>query len=120
MFGDRPYNHAIEPRENYYVSLAAFGEGYHNYHHNFPWDYKAGESTAGFNFTSLFIEGMAWLGLAFNLRTASDEIVTSSKAKVVAEVGRRDRDEVQGRTIVTWAAEVLKNRRIGEETCEFL
>lgn len=38
MFGDRPYNGAIEPCENYYVSLASFGEGYHNYHHNFPWE----------------------------------------------------------------------------------
>lgn len=28
MFGDRPYNKGIEPRENYYVSLAAFGEGW--------------------------------------------------------------------------------------------
>lgn len=29
MFGDRPYNEAIESRENYWVSYGAFGEGYH-------------------------------------------------------------------------------------------
>lgn len=29
MFGDRPYNEHIEPRENYWVSYGAFGEGYH-------------------------------------------------------------------------------------------
>jgi len=25
------------------VSLLAMGEGWHNYHHVFPWDYKTGE-----------------------------------------------------------------------------
>lgn len=40
MFGDQPYNPHISPRENPFVSYGAFGEGFHNYHHSFPWDYK--------------------------------------------------------------------------------
>ena len=29
IFGDRPYNSKIQPRENVYVAVTAFGEGYH-------------------------------------------------------------------------------------------
>lgn len=33
MFGNRPFDHSIEPRENALVTFASFGEGYHNFHH---------------------------------------------------------------------------------------
>lgn len=124
MFGERPYNHQIEPSDNYYVSLASFGEGYHNYHHNFPWDYKAGESSAGFNFTSVFIEAAAFLGMASNLRTASDEVVTASKEKTARITGKKQAlpEPVKPVTqkLSTWARQVLEKRQIGEQSCEFL
>jgi len=147
MFGDRPYNDVIDPRENYYVSLAAFGEGYHNYHHSYPWDYKAGESTAGFNFTSLFIEIMAVFGLASNLRVASKEVVERGKAKTAKSRkgdiechqnyhldllnGHPVEEEVQAAPIQTipephaivssWAKQVARTRKLVEEdSCEFL
>lgn len=33
MYGSRPWNKNIEPRDNFLVSLLAQGEGYHNWHH---------------------------------------------------------------------------------------
>ncbi|KAH7638263.1 stearoyl-coa desaturase 5-like [Dermatophagoides farinae] len=42
-YGSRPYDPKIEPRDNYFVVYLALGEGYHNYHHTFPWDYSASE-----------------------------------------------------------------------------
>ncbi|KAJ8966900.1 hypothetical protein NQ317_010171 [Molorchus minor] len=42
MWGQKPYDKDISPVENLAVSLAALGEGWHNYHHVFPWDYKTG------------------------------------------------------------------------------
>ena len=84
MFGDRPYNADIEPSENYFVSLASFGEGYHNYHHSFPWDYKAGEYSAGFNLTTLFLDCMYGIGQAYNMRVASEEVVQGSKTRTAA------------------------------------
>lgn len=32
MYGDKPYDKSIMPVENIYVSIAAMGEGFHNYH----------------------------------------------------------------------------------------
>lgn len=33
----------LKPAENRFVSTVALGEGWHNYHHMFPFDYKAAE-----------------------------------------------------------------------------
>ncbi len=41
MFGSRPYNAKIEPTENFFVSMVTAGEGYHNWHHEYPSDWKA-------------------------------------------------------------------------------
>ena len=40
LFGNRPYSVKINPRENKVVSYVSFGEGQHNYHHSWPWDYS--------------------------------------------------------------------------------
>jgi stearoyl-CoA desaturase (delta-9 desaturase) len=36
IFGNRPFDNRIEPRENLLVVYLSLGEGYHNYHHTFP------------------------------------------------------------------------------------
>ena len=44
MFGTRKWNPKIEPRDNYFVSFVALGEGYHNWHHEYPMDWKASKN----------------------------------------------------------------------------
>ena len=39
-FGMKPYDTSIGPVENMGVSVLALGEGFHNYHHTFPYDYS--------------------------------------------------------------------------------
>lgn len=71
MWGYRPYDQSIEARENKIASAITAGEGYHNYHHVYPYDYRCAEGT-GFdplNFTTSFINLMAFLGLAHGLRS---------------------------------------------------
>lgn len=47
------------------VSFLAMGEGWHNYHHVFPWDYKTGEfGNYTLNVTTAFIDFCARIGLA--------------------------------------------------------
>lgn len=53
----------IAPTNNPLVSLAAFGEGWHNYHHVFPWDYKTSELGGySLNMTTGFIDFFARIG----------------------------------------------------------
>ncbi|EDV29761.1 Acyl-CoA desaturase [Trichoplax sp. H2] len=74
LWGMRPYDRYIQPVENWAVSFAAIGEGFHNYHHTFPHDYSASEFRF-LNFTTLFIDACAWLGLASNRRKVSAEAI---------------------------------------------
>lgn len=62
--------------ENLFVTLATNGEGWHNYHHTFPWDYRAGE-IGKLNINSKVIECFEKLGLAYDLKTASDKLIRS-------------------------------------------
>ena len=43
LWGDKPYDHKIPPADNKWLCWISLGEGYHNYHHTFPYDYSAGE-----------------------------------------------------------------------------
>lgn len=68
--------------ENLAVSIAALGEGWHNYHHTFPWDYKAAElGKYGANATTFWIDLWAKLGLAYDLRVPSKELVMKTVVK---------------------------------------
>jgi stearoyl-CoA desaturase (delta-9 desaturase) len=67
---------SISPTDNVGVSFITFGEGWHNYHHVFPWDYKAAElGNYRFNVTTVFIDFCAYLGLAYDLKTVSDNMI---------------------------------------------
>ncbi|CAG9765375.1 unnamed protein product [Ceutorhynchus assimilis] len=76
IWGMKPYDKNIKPTENKFVAIVAFGEGWHNYHHIFPWDYKAAElGNYRLNFTTCFLDFMARIGWATDLKTASEEII---------------------------------------------
>uniref|UniRef100_A0A2M3YY13 Putative fatty acid desaturase n=1 Tax=Anopheles braziliensis TaxID=58242 RepID=A0A2M3YY13_9DIPT len=75
-WGDKPYDKSISPSENRTVASFAFGEGWHNYHHVFPWDYKTAElGNYRMNMTTAFIDFFAKIGWAYDLKTVSQEIV---------------------------------------------
>lgn len=76
LFGAKPYDKFINPAENKAVALLAMGEGWHNYHHTFPWDYKTAElGKYSVNFTSLFIDFFAKIGWAYDLKTVPQELI---------------------------------------------
>ena len=63
------------PVSNSLVSILALGEGWHDFHHKFPHDYRAAEFGAWkqFNPTSMFIEMCCRLGLCDNLGSRSTD-----------------------------------------------
>lgn len=80
-WGTRPYDKKINPAENIVVSIAAMGEGWHNYHHVFPWDYKAAELAHRFNITTFWIQLFSKIGWAYDLKEPSAELVRKTIAK---------------------------------------
>jgi stearoyl-CoA desaturase (delta-9 desaturase) len=76
IFGSRPYDKNIYPTESPTVAVLTGGEGWHNYHHTFPWDYKTGEfGKYRSNLTTGFLDLMAAIGWAYDLKTASEEMI---------------------------------------------
>ena len=66
----------IDPSENFSVAVLALGEGWHNFHHVFPWDYKTSElGDYRFNVTTAFLDFFAKIGWVYNLKTVSSDIV---------------------------------------------
>ena len=56
FWGTREWNKNIEPRDNFFVSLITNGEGWHNWHHEYPKDWRASKNDWWmFNPTCTFI-----------------------------------------------------------------
>jgi len=90
LYGDHPYDRLSYPSENPFVSWCAVGEGWHNWHHKYPFDYAASEFgiSSQFNPSKLFIDTLAYCGLVWN-RKRGTAAWTMGRA-------RRDRDVANG------------------------
>lgn len=73
FFGDHPYDPKSWPAENPGVALFSLGEGWHNWHHKYPFDYAASEFGIDkqFNPTKLFIDTCYYFGLAYDRKRAT-------------------------------------------------
>ena len=68
LWGSRPYKD-IPPAQNAFTSLVAVGEGWHNFHHAYPYDYRASE--IGFwNPTTVFLDVLKAYGLIWDCKVA--------------------------------------------------
>ncbi|CAH0723840.1 unnamed protein product, partial [Brenthis ino] len=76
LYGTRPYDKKILPVESWLLSVLTLGEGFHNYHHVYPWDYKTAERTMPFNISAYVIRFLEKIGLAYDLKSASSESVS--------------------------------------------
>lgn len=57
------FSRTIRPSNNVAVAVLALGEGWHNYHHVFPWDYKTSElGDYSLNLTTALIDFFAKIG----------------------------------------------------------
>jgi stearoyl-CoA desaturase (delta-9 desaturase) len=68
MWGKRPYTDENTARDNFLLAIATWGEGYHNYHHIFQYDYRNGVKWWQYDPTKWLIWSCSKLGLAKNLR----------------------------------------------------
>jgi stearoyl-CoA desaturase (delta-9 desaturase) len=64
LWGDQPFGDANSSRDSWWISLVTFGEGYHNYHHNYPRDYRNGPKWYNFDPSKWLIFSLFLLGLA--------------------------------------------------------
>ncbi|RVE52654.1 hypothetical protein evm_002773 [Chilo suppressalis] len=75
LWGSKPYDRTIMPSENWGVSFMALGEGWHNYHHTFPWDYKAAELPYATNLTTVLLDMFAAIGWAYDMKVTPKALI---------------------------------------------
>lgn len=90
LYGDHPYDVLSYPSENPFVSFCSVGEGWHNWHHKYPFDYAASEFgvSSQFNPSKLVIDTAAMLGLVWGRKRATAAWSLGKQ--------RRDRDRENG------------------------
>jgi stearoyl-CoA desaturase (delta-9 desaturase) len=81
FWGRKPYDQHINPVENPTVIIGAIGEGFHNYHHTFPWDYATSEFGPKYNLTTCFIDLCAYIGWVYDRKTVSPTVIRQRKER---------------------------------------
>jgi len=71
MWGRQPYTDENSARDNDLLALFTHGEGYHNYHHIFQYDYRNGIRWWQYDPTKWLIAGLSAVGLTYNLKRCS-------------------------------------------------
>jgi stearoyl-CoA desaturase (delta-9 desaturase) len=70
LWGRQPYTDENSARDQHFLALITYGEGYHNYHHMFQSDYRCGIRWWHLDINKWFISVCALLGLARNRKRA--------------------------------------------------
>jgi stearoyl-CoA desaturase (delta-9 desaturase) len=91
--GKQPYSSKCSARDSAIMALFTFGEGYHNYHHEFQHDYRNGVKKTNFDPTKWTIWGLEKLGLVSDLRRVSKEKILLAQ---INETRKKAEDTLNG------------------------
>ena len=80
--GTQPYSDRSSARDNVLTALISMGEGYHNFHHTFPADYRNGVRAHQFDPSKWTIRLLATVGLARNLKRTPGLVVLRARLRM--------------------------------------
>jgi stearoyl-CoA desaturase (delta-9 desaturase) len=81
-FGAQPYSDRNSSRDSLLIALVSMGEGYHNFHHAFPSDYRNGPLAHQFDPTKWVLRLLAVVGLARNLRRTPRSVILETRLRM--------------------------------------
>ena len=76
------YDRGATARESFFTALVAVGEGWHSYHHKYPWDYATSEygPSRQWNPSKLVIDTAVLMGQAKKLKRA-DQLARKARGE---------------------------------------
>ncbi|MEA3210705.1 MAG: hypothetical protein QOE70_3762 [Chthoniobacter sp.] len=98
--GSRPYSSKCSARDSWIMAVFTFGEGYHNFHHEFQHDYRNGVKPWQFDPTKWIIWTLSKFGLAGKLRTVTSEKILLAE---LAEAQRRMQTHLESANLTAGA-----------------
>jgi stearoyl-CoA desaturase (delta-9 desaturase) len=111
MWGTRPYTDENTARDNPVLALVTYGEGYHNYHHIFQYDYRNGVKWWQFDPTKWLILSLSWVGITKNLKRCSEFAI--QKAQLTMQFKRAEQ-QIEKKQARKADVEALKARMASE------
>jgi stearoyl-CoA desaturase (delta-9 desaturase) len=85
-FGLQPYGDGHSARDNGWLAFLTYGEGYHNFHHQFSHDYRNGIRWWQWDPSKWIICSLSWVGLTRRLKRTSP--VTIQRARLAMQFRR--------------------------------
>jgi stearoyl-CoA desaturase (delta-9 desaturase) len=73
--GTQPYSDANSSRDSVITAIITLGEGYHNFHHTFPGDYRNGVRAYQFDPTKWLVYALSWARITWDLRRVPRETI---------------------------------------------
>ncbi|KAJ9052378.1 stearoyl-CoA 9-desaturase [Entomophthora muscae] len=98
--GEATFDDKLSSRDCFITALVTMGEGYHNFHHEFPQDYRNAIKAYQYDPTKWFIYGASLLGLTYDLKIFPENEVR--KGEFLMEEKRLNKM----RTIINWGVDI--------------
>ncbi|KIJ61753.1 hypothetical protein HYDPIDRAFT_115572 [Hydnomerulius pinastri MD-312] len=108
--GHTPFDDKHSPRDHLLTALITLGEGYHNFHHQFPMDYRNAIRWYQYDPTKWLIWLCQKVGLASHLKTFSDNEIRKGELTMELRQLRKKQDELNWPSqnndlpVVSWAS----------------
>lgn len=97
-FGDHTFDDERSPRDNIITAFITFGEGYHNFHHEFPNDWRNGIRWYDFDPTKWLIRFFSLFGLAFEMQEAPQYEISKGKLTMESKSLQKRFHQLHGTT----------------------
>jgi stearoyl-CoA desaturase (delta-9 desaturase) len=81
-FGSQPYSDRSSARDSLLTALVSMGEGYHNFHHTFPADYRNGVRAHEFDPTKWALRALAAVGVVRTLRRTPPTAIVRARLRM--------------------------------------
>jgi stearoyl-CoA desaturase (Delta-9 desaturase) len=104
--GKRPYSSRCSARDSWLMAIVTFGEGYHNYHHKFQFDYRNGVRPWQIDPTKWIIWTLSKLGLVSKLRRVPTEKIVLAE---LDEAKRQLETELASHALTDEASAFIRN-----------
>ncbi|KAK7197505.1 stearic acid desaturase [Novymonas esmeraldas] len=120
----QPYADSTTAHDSFIFTVAAWGEGYHNFHHQFPGDYRNGHLWSHFDITKWYIRTLSFLGFCDSLQRVPRRVIERAAAtqgvrmrvrELASDRAALQRLDLPVHAVYTWEdvqAEVKRGRKL--------